>query len=214
MNTISRKAALSQHLTKYFTGKPCFNGHVAERYVGNWSCVQCRPLLPRTQYHRELYQTRRIKAVNLLGGVCNHCGLSDTRILHIDHINGDGAKDRTVSSTGSLADILNRGLIEKYQLLCSNCNWIKRFTNNELGVIVNTASYWGRLRTRVLKAFGDHCAKCGNTDARCLQLDHINGGGCKELKRIGSEAIYRKALKEPSNYQVLCTNCNWLKRYE
>lgn len=38
---ISRKDAIEQGLLKYFTGKPCSNGHIAERYVKNRSCVKC-----------------------------------------------------------------------------------------------------------------------------------------------------------------------------
>ncbi len=41
MNVISCAEAKSQNLTRYFTGKPCKHGHVAERYVLNWTCVVC-----------------------------------------------------------------------------------------------------------------------------------------------------------------------------
>ena len=38
---ISRKNALLQGLTRYFTGKPCKHGHIAERYTGNKTCCVC-----------------------------------------------------------------------------------------------------------------------------------------------------------------------------
>lgn len=38
---ISRKDAKLKGLTKYFTGKPCGSGHVAERWSGNGSCKEC-----------------------------------------------------------------------------------------------------------------------------------------------------------------------------
>jgi hypothetical protein len=42
MEIISREEAKAQGLTRYFTGKPCRNGHLAERYVGgNTPCVVC-----------------------------------------------------------------------------------------------------------------------------------------------------------------------------
>ena len=41
---ISRKDALRQGLPRYFTGKPCKYGHVAERYVHRKQCIQCRPI--------------------------------------------------------------------------------------------------------------------------------------------------------------------------
>jgi membrane-bound lytic murein transglycosylase len=41
MEIISRKDALSQGRKRYFTGKPCPNGHVCERLVSSWTCVRC-----------------------------------------------------------------------------------------------------------------------------------------------------------------------------
>ena len=38
---ISLKDAIDKGLTKYFTGKPCKNGHVSERYVKRGRCVEC-----------------------------------------------------------------------------------------------------------------------------------------------------------------------------
>jgi len=41
MNIIARQEAKAQGLTRYFTGKPCVHGHVAERKVANKTCVVC-----------------------------------------------------------------------------------------------------------------------------------------------------------------------------
>lgn len=38
---ISRADALANGYVKYFTGKPCKHGHVAERHVHNWTCTVC-----------------------------------------------------------------------------------------------------------------------------------------------------------------------------
>jgi hypothetical protein len=38
---ITRQDAISQGLTRYFTGKPCKRGHLAERYTGNKTCCEC-----------------------------------------------------------------------------------------------------------------------------------------------------------------------------
>lgn len=38
---ISRKEAKANGFSKYFTGKPCKYGHIAERYLGNGDCVVC-----------------------------------------------------------------------------------------------------------------------------------------------------------------------------
>ena len=41
MELISRKEAREQGLTRYFTGKPCKNGHTSERFVSNKTCCAC-----------------------------------------------------------------------------------------------------------------------------------------------------------------------------
>lgn len=41
MSIISRKDAIAQNLTHYFTGSPCVHGHVAQRYVKSGACSVC-----------------------------------------------------------------------------------------------------------------------------------------------------------------------------
>ena len=41
MMIISRSHAKEQGLVRYFTGKPCAKGHLAERRVSNWMCIEC-----------------------------------------------------------------------------------------------------------------------------------------------------------------------------
>lgn len=41
MKLISRAEAKAQGLKRYFTGEPCANGHVAERFVNNYGCREC-----------------------------------------------------------------------------------------------------------------------------------------------------------------------------
>lgn len=39
---ITRTTALARGLKRYFTGKPCCRGHIAERHVNDWACVECK----------------------------------------------------------------------------------------------------------------------------------------------------------------------------
>jgi hypothetical protein len=67
-----------------------------------------------------------------LGGECSVCGISDYRVLQIDHINGGGSQDRkNIGHNHTFLKIVLDDDGSKYQLLCANCNWIKRFENNE-----------------------------------------------------------------------------------
>lgn len=39
---ISRNEARERGMTRYYTGKPCFAGHVGERKVADGSCFECQ----------------------------------------------------------------------------------------------------------------------------------------------------------------------------
>ena len=39
---LSREEAIRRGLTRYFTGKPCVHGHIADRHVCNSVCAVCR----------------------------------------------------------------------------------------------------------------------------------------------------------------------------
>lgn len=75
--------------------------------------------------------------------------------------------------------------------------------------------YREKLREEALKILGNKCCFCGFKDIRCLQVDHIDGGGGKEVKKLGHQGIYLKIRQgNIKEYQLLCANCNWIKRVE
>lgn len=71
-------------------------------------------------------------------------------------------------------------------------------------------------RQRVFEILGSACVRCGFSDPRALQVDHRNGGGAEERRKVhGSPGVYRRILAgHAADYQILCANCNWIKRYE
>lgn len=83
--------------------------------------------------HKEYYARARKQALQILGNKCVRCGFSDPRALQIDHITGNGYIQRrasNVSSRSICSDIIG-GNTKDYQILCANCNWIKRAENGE-----------------------------------------------------------------------------------
>ena len=79
---------------------------------------------------------------------------------------------------------------------------------------IASRKYSFKRRQQILEKFGGKCNKCGFSDVRALQLDHVNGGGTKESCAIYRTGVQRRALENPSEYQLLCANCNIVKRYE
>lgn len=63
------------------------------------------------------------------------------------------------------------------------------------------------------------CVSCGFKDIRALTIDHINGDGSIERKLLGNKGrgshfyIYLKINNFPKGYQVLCMNCQFIKRH-
>lgn len=81
------------------------------------------------------------------------------------------------------------------------------------------------LKLEIFGLLGNKCSNpnClipnGCMDIRCLQIDHINGGGAREWKIMNSPEIYYKHILKKikagsKDYQLLCANCNWIKREE
>ncbi len=62
---ITRAEAKAQGRARYFTGKPCKRGHVAERYVSIATCVECnseagrKRLATNPEYSRKHYAANR-----------------------------------------------------------------------------------------------------------------------------------------------------------
>lgn len=82
-----------------------------------------------------------------------------------------------------------------------------------------------KIREYIILFFGGKCVRCGFSDSRALQCDHINGDGYLERKDTtrggaGLSLSYRYRLvkndpeKARSIYQLLCANCNQIKRDE
>lgn len=57
---------------------------------------------------------------------------------------------------------------------------------------------------------------CGIDDIRCLQINHINGSGARDLKQ-NAYKFYREIAngkRDISDLNILCANHNWIYEYE
>lgn len=72
-----------------------------------------------------------------------------------------------------------------------------------------------KLRELVFQKLGNVCKRCGFSDKRALQIDHVNEDGTNDRKGRNQFSIMNEALKNTTGkYQILCCNCNWIKRVE
>lgn len=230
--------------------------------LSSW-CVDCGRAANAVS-HAKLRQA----VIEQLGGKCRSCDYSaDMRALTIDHVCGDGAARRRDGS-GHTSRLLYEALydtIGRYQLLCCNCNSIKRIVENECGVRVHVRSaYSGPLMTKwcprckstkkavdfccnaargdglssycarcrvedqvekyqahrlqVIAFLGGCCGHCGyDVDDKALVIDHVLGGGGAERKAgIAGRTAFRTVFdsRNAGKYQLLCANCNIIKRFD
>jgi hypothetical protein len=77
-----------------------------------------------------------------------------------------------------------------------------------------------QLRLDIINLLGNKCSNCGYIGL-AIQIDHVNGGGNKERKtskgKVGVSYGYYKRIKDKilkgsKEYQLLCANCNFIKR--
>ena len=80
-------------------------------------------------YYRNVQRILRVNAIKKLGGACNRCGCADYRVLEIDHILGEGSKEKISSKRRCVTfyRMIIRGQITDLQILCANCHLIKKY---------------------------------------------------------------------------------------
>jgi|SRR5215203_5774288 len=83
----------------------------------------------------------------------------------------------------------------------------------------NHNSWRKKQRMWLLELLGNKCIRCGFMDSRALQLDHINDDGYADKKLMKHHHsilayYYHNPEEAKQKLQIMCANCNWIKRYE
>jgi hypothetical protein len=75
-----------------------------------------------------------------------------------------------------------------------------------------------RYKAKVFAHYGgEHPAcKCGFDDPRALSIDHVDGGGSQHRKTLKGISIHKWLVAQgyPEGFQILCMNCQYIKRWE
>jgi len=98
--------------------------------------------------------------------------------------------------------------------------YLERHPNMKIKAREQTRKYKRRVRIELMELLGGtKCVRCGFDDYRALQLDHLNGGGNDDRRKLGGNDVEAAFyLKNPElakrTLQILCANCNWIKKHE
>jgi hypothetical protein len=73
--------------------------------------------------------------------------------------------------------------------------------------------YYQKLKREVIAIYGGVCTCCAESEIAFLTIDHINNDGAEHRRKIGKRIYcWLKQHEFPSDFQVLCFNCNCGKR--
>src|SRR3990167_1942087 len=75
-------------------------------------------------YAGEWYRKRRLLAIETLGGKCVYCGISDSRVLTFNHINGGGRNEYLSKARNTILTEIIQQKRSDLELACFNCNII------------------------------------------------------------------------------------------
>ena len=69
-------------------------------------------------------------------------------------------------------------------------------------------------KEKVLDRYGRACSCCGEACTLFLTVEHLDGGGRKHRRTMGTQTIYVWLVNNgfPEGFTILCYNCNCVKR--
>lgn len=116
------------------TQKKYRDSHENERK--KYPCHQKEVILPIQRVaQRRRHHRRRKEIMEYVGGAqCKKCGINDYRVLHLDHIDGDGFKDKKKRNMSARIAYYWKHPEEAkktLQVLCANCHAMKSWDNKE-----------------------------------------------------------------------------------
>ena len=148
-------------------------------------------------------------------------------IRYRKHVNNGGAEDRLHRGISGVYRYLYRliqngeELPDIYKVECYNCN-AGGYSNNGIcphknPLILERVSKARRMHKDIIIKYGGMCSKCNETELGFLTVDHIDGGGSKEVQetfRGQTARFYRHLRDDPirNDIEILCWNCNCSKR--
>jgi len=235
MQIVARKEAIRTGLRRYFTGKPCRNGHVAERDVGNRTCLDCsNERSARNRADNPEYYANYRKHHRELAGSYNNSYYSDNaaelsayaRVYRRDNAEtvraSDRARAKTVnrkqqaklfreSNRQAIRDRENRRYLREGDRIKKRVTKYRRENPQKVRAALKVCT--ARARAQRRKAIGSH------TSDDIKQLFQRQNGICAACSVSIADGCHldhivplkRGGTNNPDNLQLLCQPCNLSK---
>lgn len=210
MQIISRKEAIAQGLSHYFTGKACPNGHVDVRYVSSYACKACAIDHHQRYRQREDFHAREMAYKAAYRQENRQAGRDYCRWYWRNHPNAKAAnrasKDRNRQKINERQRAANHTPEQAAKAKAHRRRMYEKFREDRLARAKESRGIRrgaeGRFTKadieRILKMQHGRCAECRKSIGNGYHVDHI-----MPLVLGGSNW--------PKNLQCLCPRCNLTK---
>jgi hypothetical protein len=211
---------------------PNFSG-ITWKYSGKWKIEHPEEWKQiKKEYHKKHYESNKEDSLQKMHNYlsnrrrevlywysngemkCSRCGETHIEFLAVDHIHNNGRKERKENPGNAINYIIRNNFPDEYQVLCHNCNFIKRA---EVTTRKTPSAAYHKFRDKIKNMMLNKyshgsmkCECCGFADPRALSFNHINKQNAKSLRPTkGPLMLFLYKNNVPtSEINVLCMNCN------
>lgn len=210
MQIITRKEALEQGASHYFTGKPCPNGHVDMRYVSSYACKSCAIDHHQRYRKQDAFRQRERSYKAEYRENNRQAGRDYCKWYWRNHPNArsvcKASKERNREKTNTRQRAVNHTPEQAEKAKAHRRRMYEKFREDRIS---RAKERRGRMRgaegrftkadiRQILKMQHDKCAECRKRLNGTYHVDHI-----MPLSLGGSNW--------PRNLQCLCPPCNLSK---
>jgi hypothetical protein len=141
MKCISRREAIEQGLSKYFTGKVCKSGHLSKRDTVSATCMECKREWAKNQrktgYTKEYLKKRYHQSRALINRYkrmtgCKECGYKKSYSALKFRYPKDMDNKFRISELSSCSKVRIKECMAKGELLCANCYREKYYPDKKI----------------------------------------------------------------------------------
>lgn len=207
MKVVTRKQALADGLIKYFTGKPCPNGHISERFVSTYSCVVCvdehkkRYRKDPEFRERELQYKAKYREENRdkVNAYARWYWRNHPNAKSVDRRTKEKNKAYQVSYNADYWQKNKKRLSERFKKYSrENKDYFRAKCAERRALKMAGGSHTKEDIEEIMSMQGGKCAYCKSGISKKYHVDHII-----PLSKGGSN--------QRSNLQCLCPSCNMRK---